>query len=77
MSDIEAFFELGTIEPIDANFNLEENKNIDADFVMVSNPEFHNQLRGRDEEDCHPIDAITGLREALKNAGTQVIWREY
>lgn len=28
-------------------------------------PEQHNLLAGRDESDCHPISAITGLKEAL------------
>ena len=30
-------------------------------------PEMHNLLDGRDEEDCHPIKAITGLQDALDN----------
>ena len=30
-------------------------------------PEQHNLLDGRDAEDCHPIQSITGLQEALDN----------
>ena len=30
---------------------------------------YHKDLLGRDIADQHPIDAITGLREALNNAG--------
>lgn len=26
----------------------------------------HNKLKNRDEEDCHPISAITGLQQALE-----------
>jgi len=29
----------------------------------------HNDLVGRDDNDCHPISAITGLEEALRYAG--------
>ena len=34
----------------------------------------HNELTGRDEEDCHSIEAITGLQDAL-NSKTKVTIR--
>jgi hypothetical protein len=37
------------------------------DGVQVFNAEKHNELRGRDEADAHPISAITGLEERLSD----------
>ena len=34
----------------------------------------HNDITGRTADDAHPISAITGLQDALANAGTTVVW---
>jgi hypothetical protein len=33
----------------------------------------HNELTGREDEDCHPITSITGLFEALQEINTQTL----
>lgn len=56
-------------EPFNYTINVEQGGenvlNIDVSAGVV----YHNSLLGRDEDDCHPISAITGLQEALDNAG--------
>ena len=50
-----------------ANFVLEKKQEIEADFKLIVPTNNHNELYNRDLPDQHPIDAITGLREALDN----------
>lgn len=56
-------------EPFNYTINVEQGGenvlNIDVSAGVV----YHNFLLGRGEDDCHPISAITGLQEALDNAG--------
>jgi hypothetical protein len=49
----------------EANFTLEPQPTIEADFsINISNGD-HNQLTNRDKADQHPISAITGLQDVL------------
>lgn len=65
MAEFEALFDLSPREPIEASFDFQEQNQIDATFSLNIIPEIHNDLIDRDKEDCHPISAITGLRQAL------------
>ena len=77
MADLLATFTLERQEEIQANFELDNLVHFDAVFQITAPITWHNDLLGRSEEDCHPISAITGLEEALANAGTQIYWRTY
>lgn len=61
MADIRATFSLKKRHEIHANFIANPQRKIEAVFQISKNIRFHNELLGRDEEDCHPIQAITGL----------------
>lgn len=67
MPEISVQFEIGTPETITAGFNLQESGGIPANFRIEVLPKAHNELAGRDAEDCHPIGSITGLSDALQN----------
>ena len=61
----EAVFNIQEREPIEVEFTQKEKKPVEISFEIAPVPKFHNQLAERDAEDCHPINAITGLREEL------------
>ena len=77
MADLVAKFSLNKRQEIQAKFDATNRSTISAVFKITKIVRFHNELSGREEDDCHPIKAITGLEEALENAGTHVIWRSY
>ena len=51
----------------EAKFNLVKREPIKATFEIKPNISEHNLLSGRDEPDCHPIVAITGLTDEISN----------
>lgn len=61
----EAVFNIQEREPIEVEFTQKKKEPIGISFEISPVPKYHNQLAARDAEDCHPIDAITGLREEL------------
>lgn len=69
MADFEAVFDLLPREPMEASFDLQQRNQIDATFELDIISQVHNDLLKRDVDNCHPIKAITGLQEALDNAG--------
>ncbi len=67
MTELQANFTLEPQQPINASFELGDPTPIEATLNLnVTNTE-HDLLSHRDYPDQHPIDAITGLREALDN----------
>jgi len=67
MTELQANFTLEPQQPINASFELGDPTHIEATLSLnVTNTE-HDKLTNRDLPDQHPIDAITGLREALDN----------
>lgn len=69
MADLEAEFEFspqeGTV--VDADFSFPQKEEIDATFEINVPIKEHNDLSGRDKEDCHPMSSITGLSDALSS----------
>lgn len=57
----------------EANFTLEQQPTIEADFSMNLINTDHNVLTNRNLPDQHPIGAITGLQEALDEIPTDYV----
>lgn len=57
----------------EANFTLEQQPTIEADFSMTVINTDHDALTNRDKPDQHPISAITGLQNALDGITSDVV----
>lgn len=67
MVDVAVNFTLEDDEPVSAEFQVQPDVTFTADIKTETGTKDHTQLVNRDLPDQHPIDAITGLREALDN----------
>lgn len=67
MVDVAVNFTLENDEPVNAEFQVQPDVTFTADIKTETSTIDHNQLVNRSLPDQHPIDAITGLREALDN----------
>lgn len=67
MVDVAVNFTLENDEPVNAEFQVQPDVTFTADIKTETGTKDHTQLVNRDLPDQHPIDAITGLREALDN----------
>lgn len=67
MVDVAVNFTLEDDEPVSAEFQVQPDVTFTADIKTETGTKDHTQLINRDLPDQHPIDAITGLREALDN----------
>jgi hypothetical protein len=67
MVDVAVNFTLENDEPVNAEFQVQPDVTFIADIKTETGTKDHAQLVNRDLADQHPIDAITGLREALDN----------
>lgn len=67
MVDVAVNFTLENEEPVNAEFQVQPDVTFTADIKTETSTRKHNELWNRDLPDQHPIDAITGLREALDN----------
>jgi hypothetical protein len=66
MTELQANFSLEPQQPINASFELGDPTPIEATLSLdVTGITEHDKLTNRDLPNQHPIDAITGLREAL------------
>jgi hypothetical protein len=73
MTELQANFTLEPQQPINASFELGDPAPIEATFSLdVQGITEHNLLSNRDYPDQHPIDAITGLREALDESDAKI-----
>lgn len=59
---------------MDVNVDFVVNKDVafTADLTVETAIKEHKRLSGRDEQDQHPISAITGLEDALKRLDTYI-----
>lgn len=67
MVDVAVNFTLKDDDPVSAEFQVQPDVTFMADIKTETGTNDHTQLANRDLPDQHPIDAITGLREALDN----------
>jgi len=67
MVDVAVNFTLENDEPVNAKFQVQPDVTFTADIKTETSTTDHNQLVNRSLPNQHPIDAITGLREALDN----------
>jgi hypothetical protein len=67
MVDVAVNFTLEDDDPVSAEFQVQPDVTFTADIKTETGTKDHAQLVNRDLADQHPIDAITGLREALDN----------
>lgn len=72
MTELQANFNLEPQQPINASFELGDQKPIEATLSLNVINSDHNQLTNRDLPDQHPIEAITGLREALDESDAKI-----
>ena len=72
MTELQANFTLEPQQPINASFELGDQTPIEAMLSLNVINTDHNQLTNRDLPDQHPIDAITGLREALDESNAKI-----
>lgn len=67
MVDVAVNFTLENDEPANAEFRVQPDVTFTADIKTETSTIDHTQLVNRSVPDQHPIEAITGLREALDN----------
>lgn len=67
MVDVAVNFTLENDEPVNAEFQVQPDVTFTADIKTETSTIDHTQLVNRSVPNQHPIDAITGLREALDN----------
>lgn len=72
MADFNVDFTLEHQPTITADLTLGEQKTIDAELKLDVVNSDHNVLLNRDLPDQHPIEAITGLREALNESDAKI-----
>lgn len=67
MVDVAVNFTLENDEPVNAEFQVQPDVTFTADIKTETSTIDHTQLVNRSVPNQHPIEAITGLREALDN----------
>ena len=67
MVDVTVNFTLENDEPVNAEFQVQPDVTFTADIKTETSTIDHTQLVNRSVPNQHPIEAITGLREALDN----------
>lgn len=76
MVDVAVNFTLENEEPVNVNFGVLPDVTYTADIKTETSTKDHDKLRNRDLPDQHPINAITGLEEALLNADKTFIFEQ-
>lgn len=72
MVDVAVNFMLENDDPVNAEFQVQPDVTFTADIKTETSTKDHNKLFNRDLPEQHPIDAITGLREALDESDTKI-----
>ena len=72
MVDVAVNFTLEKDDPVSADFQVQPDVTFTADIKTETGTKDHTQLINRDLPDQHPIDAITGLREALDDSDAKI-----
>lgn len=72
MVDVAVNFTLENDDPVSAEFQVQPDVTFTADIKTETSTKDHDKLNNRDLPDQHPIDAITGLREALDESDAKI-----
>jgi len=72
MVDVAVNFTLENDEPVNAEFQVQPDVTFTADIKTETSTRRHEELINRDLPDQHPIEAITGLREALDESDAKI-----
>jgi len=72
MVDVAVNFTLENDDPVSAEFQVQPDVTFTADIKTETSTRDHDRLYNRDLPDQHPIDAITGLREALNESDAKI-----
>ena len=72
MVDVTVNFTLENEEQVNAEFQVQPDVTFTADIKTETSTRRHEELINRDLPDQHPIDAITGLREALDESDAKI-----
>ena len=72
----EATFDIHKRTPVDVSFNTQQRTPVETEFIVAGKISRHNQLTGREEPDCHPESAITGLTDDLNNLEGEITAEE-
>lgn len=72
MVDVAVNFTLENNEPVSAEFQVQPDVTFTADIKTEPSTRDHDRLYNRDLPEQHPIDAITGLREALNESDAKI-----
>lgn len=72
MVDVDVNFTLENDDPVSADFQVQPDVTFTADIKTETSTKDHDKLNNRDLPEQHPIDAITGLREALNESDAKI-----
>lgn len=72
MVDVAVNFTLENDDPVNAEFQVQPDVTFTADIKTETSTKDHDKLNNRDLPEQHPIDAITGLREALDESDAKI-----
>lgn len=72
MVDVAVNFTLEDDDPASAEFQVQPDVTFTADIKTETSTRDHDRLYNRDLPEQHPIDAITGLREALDESDGKI-----
>ena len=72
MVDVAVNFTLENDDPVSAEFQVQPDVTFTADIKTETSTRDHDRLYNRDLPEQHPIDAITGLREALNESDAKI-----
>lgn len=72
MVDVAVNFTLEDDDPVSAEFQVQPDVTFTADIKTETSTKDHDKLNNRDLPEQHPIDAITGLREALNESDAKI-----
>ena len=76
MVDVDVRFNVGEDQPVNADFEIQQDVTFTADIEVETATRNHDELFHRDYPDQHPISAITGLEEALLNADKTFVFEQ-
>lgn len=76
MVDVDVRFNVGEDQPVNADFEIQQDVTFTANIEVETATRNHDELFHRDYPDQHPISAITGLEEALLNADKTFVFEQ-
>ena len=76
MVDVDVRFNVGEDQPVNADFEIQQDVTFTANIEVETATRNHDELFHRDYPDQHPISAITGLEDALLNADKTFVFEQ-